>query len=177
MNIKQQLTNAINSLVVGDTESATTALKKAVTEKVRRMVKESAPNQHGQINWWEDNQEYFGPFDTQLAEGEVEGLPAGNYEMCVQATLQQFGKNTVGNASPVAADPDEYFGQRADYELTIEAVQIYGEQDDQAIATIEGPGAGKLVDDEISNQIEASINAAAEKAAEDDFDIPDRHDY
>lgn len=167
MNVKHLLAKAINAHVAGDAEAVSQALKQAVAQKTRNLVNEAAPNAHGIVNWWENDTAYFGPYDIELSEGEVANFPAGPYEIIVSADAKQYGRNTRGNFSSRAADPDEYYGEEAEYELTIEAIQLFEAQDDQAIAELEGPAAAALVPEHVCDLILAEIKQKWEREADD----------
>ncbi len=168
MNVKNLLAQAVNAQVAGDANAVTQALKQAITQKTRSLVREAAPNAHGIVNWWENDTPFFGPYDIELSEGEVADFPAGQYEIIVSADAKQYGRNTVGNFSSRAADPDEYYGEEADYELNIHAIQLFEAQDDQAIAELEGSAAAALVPEHVCDQILNEIKQKWARDADDD---------
>lgn len=183
MNVKTMLAQALNAQVAGDATAVADALKQVITAKAKAVVESNgraqvAPNEHGVINWWEADIPFYGPFDLELSEGEVPGLTAGSYEMCVSADVKVFGRRTQGNFSSVAADPDEYFGEEPDYDVVVNAVQIFNSQDDVALLNVEGDAARNLVSEEIMDKIQAEWDAAQEKDNDDSsFDDGDRHSY
>lgn len=164
-DIRKLLNQAITSHIRGDADATKTAFKQVVQQKAKSLVAESVFSSHQGDNT-------YGPFPITLEDGDVEGVQAGQYDIMVTAEMDVQGRYTQGNFSSRAADPDEYYGEEPDFELRIEAIEIYPTDDDKLITTVTGPQATRLTPEEAYSTIYRDAMELLNKKRRDYFDEP-----
>lgn len=163
MDIKQLLKQAIDAKISGDQKGFQEAMKQVVSTKVGDILAEHQDESYLQCS----KEDCVGPIEVEIDDNQVPGLEAGIYQAYVDGDVAHFGRRTQGNFSPVAGDPDEYYGEEPDSELSMSTVYFFNYEDDSAepLAAINGQEAQRILSPEQMDEIQRRLT---DKQASDD---------
>lgn len=156
MDIKQLLKTAIDAKISGDQDGFTEAMKQVMSAKVGSMIAEQQDDEpYLQCN----KEDCVGPIEVEIEDNQVPGLEAGIYQVYVDGDVSHFGRSTQGNYSPTASDPDEYYGEEPESELSMSTVYFFSFENDsnEPLSAINGEEAQRILSPEQMDEIQQRL--------------------
>lgn len=162
MKVKRLLKEALEAKIQGNDEAFNAAMKKAVLEKTKRLVKEN-----GAMGDTPDETGFGIGVPLMLRDVEV-SIDGELQSVDVVVQVNEFEPASQGSYSWNADSDSDYHGSSAELDFTILEIHPFDE-DGNPLAPIVGEEAKSLVDNAAYSRIYSTLIDRAEQPEDDDW--------